>query len=176
MSYTCGICQKRHPDLPTDVAFGRPDPVLDLSPAQRKRRAKESDDLCAIDGQLHFLRGVLMLPSASEPSEYFGWGVWAHVSGEAFHRYIALWSADGTSEPPYSGTLASRIPGYPPTLGLPCRVQLRSGSERPALTVLAPEHPLFHEQAEGITQARWHALLQVALPSLFTDLSDRAPR
>ncbi|MBK9966628.1 MAG: DUF2199 domain-containing protein [Holophagales bacterium] len=169
MSYTCGICKKRHPNLPTDVAFGRPDPVLDLPPAHRQSRAKESDDLCAIDGQVFFLRGLLMLPSVSEPPEYFGWGVWAHVSSEAFYRYVALWSSDGSSEPPFSATLASRIPGYPPTLGLPCHVQLRSPSQRPALTIVQPDHLLFHEQAQGITHARWHSLLQVALPSLFTD-------
>src|SRR6266508_1728468 len=167
MAFTCSICLREHSGLPHDVAFAKPDPFLRL-PEQERAGAYLTSDVCVIENRSFFVRGVLYLPFQGEPpSARFGWGIWASIPGPNFTRCIELWEADASSEPPFEGSIASFIPGYPGTEGLPVSVQLRSASQRPTFTVTAETHPLFSEQAKGITRAREHALIELALPSLF---------
>ena len=171
MAFTCGICHGQHAGLPRDVAFAKPEAYLRL-PEHSKGSAFITADVCVIENRAFFIRGVLYLPVQGEAeSDGFGWGIWAEISAPSFTRCLELWEADATSEPPFEGSIASVIPGYAGTLGLPISVHLGTASQRPRFKVLPEGHPLFSEQARGITRAREHALLEVALPSLFTSPS-----
>jgi hypothetical protein len=168
MGFTCVTCHRQHAGLPRDVAFAKPEPYLRLSEHSRAG-VYITSDVCVIENRTFFVRGVLYLPVRGEPEFHgFGWGIWAAIPGPSFTRYLELWEAEATSEPPFEGTIASVIPGYTGTLGLPVSVHLGSASQRPSFTVAAPDHPLFFEPSQGITPAREHALLELALPSLFT--------
>lgn len=128
--FVCGTCGETHAGLPTDHAFKLPDAVWAVPEPERSARAKHTPDLCRLD-QRHFIRGVLHVP-LREAGDSFGWGVWVEVDRAAFDRYLALYDADGSAEPPFAGVLANAIPVYEGSLGTPVLVQLRDRRTRPA--------------------------------------------
>jgi hypothetical protein len=158
--FECATCGESHDGLPTDRGFTLPDEVWAIPEEERGERAKFDSDLCRL-GERYFFRGVLFVPFNEQAGE-FGWGVWVEVSEDAFQRYVALYDADGRSEPPVSGTIANDIPTYPATLGLPVRVQFQTSSSRPIFLLAEDnEHPLAVEQAKGMSHRRYHEILAV---------------
>lgn len=164
----CASCGQQHPDgLPLDVAFRRPVHYLRVPEAERKRRIRESDDLCVIDGHEFLVRGVLYVPILGT-SASFGWGFWALVPADKFRIVVRRWKEDASDEPAFEGTLSVDPPGYAGLLGQAVRVQLGSTTNRPQFTFpRSATHLLACEQRDGISLARAHEIVRVALPHLF---------
>ena len=162
-SFICSTCGETHEGLPTDHGWKLPDDVWAIPASERSDKAKFNSDLCQL-GNRFFIRCLLKLPFNEQP-DYYGWGVWVEVAEPDFYRYVELYDKDGSTEPPVSGTLANAMPGYPPTLGLPVRVQFQSSTSRPSVAVSANVHPIATEQSNGIDNRRYHEML-VATGSL----------
>lgn len=157
-SFLCQTCGKAHEGLPTDQAWILPDEVWAVPEPERTSRARWNADLCDMDGRF-FIRGVLKVPF-QDLADYYGWGAWAEVAEKDFHRYLEVYSADASQEPPVSGTLANNIAQYGNTLGLAVVVQFGNARSRPSFTV-PPEsgHPLAREQQGGMSTERYHEIL-----------------
>jgi hypothetical protein len=138
------------------MAWGPEAPVyyFGIPEKERRRRVELTPDLCVIDGEHFFIRGVVQLPVHDAP-EPFGWTVWCSLSPESFERVQALWREPGReAEPPYFGWLSTVLPVYPDTLNLRTLVHSRAVGLAPLVELEPTDHPLAVEQREGITMAR----------------------
>jgi hypothetical protein len=152
--WVCGCCNKQFDGLPLDLVFEAPHHWLALTEAERQQRGRIDADICMIeaeDGRQIFVRGCLEIPIIGQ-DEVFVWGVWTSVSQKSFARIEALWSSPvAEDEPPLFGWFCNKIPNYPETLHLQTNLHLRNDGLRPAIELLASEHPLYIEQRDGIT-------------------------
>jgi hypothetical protein len=163
MAYTCRSCGESHGDLPPSVGFDAPEAWLAVPEAERERRGECSTDSCVLDGEHFFILGCLEIPVLGGPGP-FVWNAWSSLSRRNFERAVDLWTTTGReSEPPYFGWLSSRIPGYPETLNLKCRVHTRPVGERPKLELEPTEHPLAVHQRDGIPYERLREIVEAAL-------------
>lgn len=163
----CEICGRVHGKLLMDIAQEKPLDYFLVPEGERELRVKISSDLCSIDDERYFIRGYMPLPVHDHPDP-FGWGLWAEVDAAAFYRYVELYRADGSQEPPLPGMLSVELPCYPvSTYRLPVELQLRGPDDRPLLQLRNVVHPLAREQREGITMARVHEIFATMLPALF---------
>lgn len=164
----CSSCGKQHSDqLPLDIAYRRPAHYFMVPETERKRRIRESDDLCVIDDRQFLVRGVLYVPILGT-SASFGWGFWSLVPEEKFRIIVRRWKEDASDEPVFEGTLSVDPPGYEGLLGQPVTVQLGSVKSRPQFTFPnSARHLLAREQRDGISLARAHEIVRMALPHLF---------
>jgi hypothetical protein len=165
-AFTCGTCGAECEGPVLDIGFRRPEAYLRVAEAEREERCFATDDLVCVDGRSWFLRGVLHLPLVDHDDDA-ALGVWAEVSEEAFDRYRELYDDPRqASEPPFPGTLATAVPGLPPTEGLPAEVRLTSAADRPRLRVLARDHPLATFQTSGLRLQQWLHLHHTINPSI----------
>ena len=170
--FTCGVCGQIHPGLPMDLAYQRPADYFKVPADERARRVKLNSDLCVIDDQEFYVRGVLALP-VQDSTDEFRWGIWARVEADDFARYVELYDIEVVDgEPPFRGRLAGGIKSYPGSDMLEVTVQLQSGGQRPLFVVADREHPLGRDQAEGISMERVHGFIEDAMPGYF----DQSPQ
>ena len=121
-------------------------------------RVHINDDLCSIDEQQFFIRGVLEVPIQGLKTT-FQWGLWALVDHQDFRRYLDLWDADiDEHEPPFQGWLSGSPPEYPDAEMAELTVHLRSRI-RPSFKIVSPQQQLGIDQREGITLAKVHQLI-----------------
>jgi hypothetical protein len=152
-TYCCSRCGETHQGLP--MSYGASAPALwsMIPPEERAARAELSTDQCIIDGH-YFLLGAIYIP-VKDADQQFLWLAWVALAADDFVRAAELWNMHGReSEPPYTGWLASELPGYPSTLNLKTEVYTRPVGERPFLLLDETDHPLAVEQRDGITRAR----------------------
>ncbi len=124
--------------------YGVPAPVqwFAIPEHERENRALLSSDQCVIDSEQTFLVGNIDIQVIAT-EELFSWDVWVHVDMATFLRACDLWEEPGReTEPPFPATLATELPGYPSTFGLPVTVQTRVVGRRPLVLLGAVEHPL----------------------------------
>jgi hypothetical protein len=153
--FRCSCCGREIAGLP-DLAYDAPLHYHELPAAERAERAKLSDDLCAIDGRDHFVRGVLLLPVEAS-DEVFAFGVWVSLSADNFRRYVATFEdPDQSKLGAMFGWFCNRIPYYPETLNLRTTVVPQDAGARPQVWIsdVHADHPLYLEQQNGITRAR----------------------
>ena len=160
-SYVCSSCGKTHEGLPTDWGFKLPDEVFDLSYLDKYRRTRSNTDLCALDEQRFFIRGILMIPFTHQEGE-FGWGVWAQVSKPDHDFYVDNYSNELAQGTKVQGKLANTIPGFPEITGLPLDIEIQSAKSRPIFTFpRSADHDLAIDQRDGIGHARHHQFLEL---------------
>jgi hypothetical protein len=148
-----------------DIAFAKPADYFLIPAKQRQRRCTLTSDLCVIDERRFYLRGILYVP-VNGAKKRFGWGLWARVSKRTFHRYLELYYADGTEEPPFRGHLSVEDkPGYEGLNGNVVRIQFRTASDRPQFTLGRSKNRLYREQQQGITLHRVHEIVSPLLAS-----------
>ncbi len=128
---------------------------------------KLTSDLCVWTDDAgdvaYFVCGLLTLPIVDSEGE-FVFGVWSSLSQASFQRVVDLWDDPArVEEPTYFGWLSNGLPGYPPTLNLPANVVTDRLDYRPQIVLHAGEHPLIHEQRDGITSARVQELVELML-------------
>lgn len=159
-NFICSVCGVQHDGLITDWGYKLPDDVWSIPDHERSEKARFGSDLCQF-GERYFIRCVLFVPFADRSGE-FSWGVWAEVEWATFKRYLDLYEADGSSEPAHHGLLANEIPGYSRTVGADIEIGFRGASERPTIHFTAEDHsPLAEEQRRGMSDARYHEILNL---------------
>jgi hypothetical protein len=167
VSYQCETCGREHVGLPMDVASAKPGDYFTIPAGERDRRCFLTSDVCVIDKSRFYLRGVLYV-RVVDAEQPFGWGLWAEVSEQSFKRYRALYSADGTEEPPFRGQLSVEDrPGYEKLDGHTVMIQMRTAAERPTFAMAPSEHLLYREQHNGISLHRVHEILKRLFPKEF---------
>ncbi len=162
MGYQCKTCGAVHPERPTCFGFDAPTVVSQLSDADRERRIAISSDQCILDDEHFFILGTLDLPIQGS-DEILRWIAWSTLSRPNFERASELWSVDGReSEPPYSGWLSNRIPGFPDTLNVKILVHTAPLGCRPKFEVVEEGHPIWDAQRNGIISEKADELIHVA--------------
>ncbi len=157
-SFICGSCAEEHPGLPSDYAFGLPDDLYNLSFLDKYRRTRSNADLCTLDEERYFIRGVLPIPF-TESEGSFGLGIWAEASKAEHDLYLDGYYDDLTDNAPFAARMANDVPGYE-SLNLPVDVQFRFGNDRPLFVCRpADDHLLAQEQRAGISNSRHHEIL-----------------
>ncbi|HEX8606556.1 MAG TPA: DUF2199 domain-containing protein, partial [Pseudoduganella sp.] len=127
----CSKCGKDHPLDEMELTFRRPDDVAKLSADDRARLVRENDDLCVLDGQRFFIRGLLPLPVESRELHYCI-GLWVEVTQATFQRIYDLWDSDEQlNEQPFAAQLANEIPTAGGSLGLRAELRLTGPTIRP---------------------------------------------
>ena len=152
---TCSQCGKVHPLADSELGFGLPDAIFALSKEDRSKRCRIQTDVCVLDRERFFLRGLLPLPVTGRAQDY-RIGVWAEIAGDVYRRIHALWS-DPTQadEPRLPGILASHLPmNVKESAGLPVWIHLTGPKTRPEFYMRSVHHPLYVEQTHGIDEHR----------------------
>jgi hypothetical protein len=152
--WTCPCCGKQYDTLPFAYVVMEPDAWRAVPVDERSERGTLWTDTCIIDQQQFYVRGRILVPVAGH-TEPFIFNLWAAVSQQDFVRYGQLWDVERRAqEAPLAGRLANTIAGYPPALGLECKVVLQDARVRPSFELPSPDHPLALEQRRGITLDR----------------------
>jgi hypothetical protein len=66
----CQQCGEEHEEIDTQIGFGKPDAYFDVPECERDKRVVVNSDICYIDRQRFFARGVLQVPVHGH--EHFG--------------------------------------------------------------------------------------------------------
>lgn len=151
---TCQQCGEIHALESLELTFFRPDAVIELSGDERSRDVRESNDLCVMRNDRHFVRATLPLPVHGDDNPY-RLGVWVETSEATFRRIRELWLDDNQAhEPPFDVTLANSIPTVPETRGLTALLRLTGPKTRPEVFIAASTHPMADQQRGGISRHR----------------------
>lgn len=153
----CPCCNEDIDARQMDLAFGLPDVIFALTDEQREVRAKIHSDLCSIDDQRYFIRGVVYVPVTGLGSN-FGWGVWAEVSKDTFFKYYSLYDKDGSEEPASAGVLANTPPGYD-ACEQALEIRFGPSDKRPVFIPMQSDNEFYHEYAHGLPIEKWHTII-----------------
>jgi hypothetical protein len=152
--FDCVTCGAHHDEIPLCFLVPVPVHAARIPEAEWNGRVQLSSDQCILDGEHFFILGNLDLPILGR-EEVFRWSLWSSLSKAHFDRVCELWGKEGReSEPPYFGWLSTAIPGYADTVNLKLLVHTQPAGVRPLIEVQRQEHPLYREQAEGISWER----------------------
>ncbi len=163
MSYKCNICGKFHDNLPMDISYKNPADYFKVSPNERAKRIQNTEDVCVIDNNEFYIRGVLPLPVIDSNDE-FRWGVWARIEEQDFMIYLKYWDGNIPENlPALSGRLSGEIKDYPESDMLPVEIYLQSKNQRPIFKVLSAKTPLGIDQEKGITLEKVHSFVEPLL-------------
>jgi hypothetical protein len=154
MPYICSTCGQEHADLP-HIGFAAPFHWADE--LARDPASLLTEDLCIIEGQDFFVRGVIEIPVHDYEHE-FGWGVWVSHKKDNFETYRE--HPDTGEIGPFFGWLCTKIDYYPEsTLDLKTMAHYRGGALRPRIVLEDTQHPLCRQQRDGISLAEAWAIV-----------------
>jgi hypothetical protein len=160
MPFVCSSCGKTHDGLP-DLAFDRPAYVKDVPEQELDRRVDLGSDLCVVDDEHYFIRGIIEIP-IREHDEPFGIGVWVSQKRENFLKYKE--NFDSGTIGPFFGWLSNEFMfGGESTLSLKTMAHFRGGGDRPRIVLEPTAHPLAKAQKEGLTLDEVWTFLHSAL-------------
>jgi hypothetical protein len=150
MGYTCAVCGEAHDDLP-DIGFRWPDPYFGIPEGEREDRIRATSDICVIDEEDYFIRGVILLP-VHEREEPLGLGVWVSQKRENFQTYID--NFDTPDIGPFFGWLSNRLPFYAiDTWATKAMAHFQGNGQRP-LICPEPDNPIYQDHVRGISLHR----------------------
>jgi hypothetical protein len=162
---TCAHCGKPAAAHELERFFIMPDAVCEIPKAERPGRVILHDDLCMLDKERCFVRGVLYLPMKGAEKE-FGIGFWVEIEKDVFMWYCEHFSEDLLEVSPSLGKLANELETSASwTLGLDVLVRWGEKTKRPRFVVTSPMHELYRDQQKGITLSRAHQLMGALLAS-----------
>lgn len=148
MTYICSCCGKVHDDLP-DLSFDRPTYASDVPKEEFVNRVKLNEDLCILDGEHYFIRGVIKIPIHNQ-EETLGFGVWVSQKKENFETYLKNY--DTSEIGPFFGWLSNEfIFGGVPTINLKTMAYFQGNGQRPLIELDESDHPLYIAQKNGIS-------------------------
>ena len=155
VAVACSVCGKIHPVEDSELTFELPDIIYGLSQDERDKRCNIGPDVCTLDRERFFLRGLLPIPVSGRPLRY-NIGVWAEISLETYRRIYERWDVpDQRHEPRLPGRVANEVPLQgTDTLGVEISIQLIGQKSRPEFYVEMDGHPLNLEQTQGIDEHR----------------------
>src|SRR5271166_4463662 len=150
----CDTCGKAHPREEIELALALPQPIFELSDDERAKRCNLGGDMCAIDRNRFFIRGLLPIPVHGRNIPY-RIGLWAEVDEPTFGRIYKLWD-DPTqiNEPLMPAILANDVPLVPSTMGIEIDIRLTGPSTRPDSYLRGSNHRLALEQRNGVNSHR----------------------
>lgn len=147
MTYTCSCCGEIHDDLP-DLSFDRPSYASDVADDEFDKRVNLNEDLCVVDDELYFIRGVIKIP-IRENEQNLGFGVWVSLKKENFEAYLENYDTPDIG--PFFGWLSSEFKfGGEPTLSLKTMAHFQGNGQRPLIELDESDHPLSVAQRNGI--------------------------
>ena len=147
MTYQCKVCGGIHEGLP-DIGFRWPDPYFSVPESERGERIIGNSDVCAIDSENFFIRGVLLIP-VLDRNDLFGIGVWVSQSKKSYETYLHNFDTDEIG--PFFGWLSNRLPFYDEsTWALKAMAHFQGLGQRPRIELEPCDHPLYHDVSDGI--------------------------
>lgn len=161
MGFTCSICGRWHDQELLDVRAGVPEEVLAIPAGEREERVVTSPDgdfTSIMDADRHFVRALIELPI--DEGTHFGWGVWVNLSRDDVAEIAGLWDDPDGYGRAFRGELATHMPSYGETVGLPGAVTLRETNLLPIFLLDEGGNPLVREQHAGITLERARELAE----------------
>ena len=151
MTYVCATCGKTHDGLP-DIGYQWPDPYFAVPESEREARVRSNSDVCSIDEENFFIRGVLLIPVHNQ-EQRFGLGVWVSQSHENFETYLANYESADIG--PFFGWLSNELPFYEETTwALKTRAHFQGNGQRPLIELAPCDHPLYKDYSKGISLDR----------------------
>jgi len=151
MSYVCATCGETHDGLP-DIGFKWPDPYFGVPESERDERIVSTSDVCSIDDEEFFIRGVLLIP-VHDVEQRFGVGVWVTQSRENFQTYRDNFNSAEIG--PFFGWLSNELPFYEEsTWALQTNAHFQGNDQRPLIEPRPSDHPLYKDYSEGISLDR----------------------
>jgi hypothetical protein len=112
------------------------------------------EDLCIVDGEYHFVRGLIQLPIIGT-AETFRWGVWGSLSKKNFVKLLSQFDDPKRVElEPMFSWLSNEIDEYEDTLSLKMYAHIREPGEVPLFELEQTDHQLSREYHHGITPTR----------------------
>lgn len=148
MSYVCSCCGETHEGLP-DIAFDQPTYAREVPDSERATRVKLGTDLCVVDDEHYFVRGVIAIPIRDHP-ETLGIGAWVSQKMENFRKYED--HDDSADIGPFFGWLSNDVPfAGTSALHLKTMVHFQGGDLRPLIRLEPTDHPLAAAQRDGIS-------------------------
>jgi len=158
--WKCSCRGKVHDTTPNSFGFDEPVSWGNRDKTRPPDGCWIDSDYCVIDDSDYFIRAVLEIPIQSS-DEHFVLGVWTTLSSTNFERERLLVSdAARVNEPAYFGWFANQLWQYPNTLNLKCNLITNEPGMRPSIQLEPTEHPLSVDQRQGITQTRFHELVE----------------
>jgi hypothetical protein len=161
--FHCSTCGQYHDGLP--LAFGSPVPALffDIPESEREARVMISSDQCVIDEKYFFVLGQLLIPIVGQENP-FAWLCWVSLSQENFKRASDRWHTVGReSESPYFAWIQSALPYEQSTLNLKSSLITQPVGERPLIVLHEADHPMYREQANGVSLTHVQSLVERVL-------------
>lgn len=156
MASACATCNQAHGELPFGYGARAPLAAESIPAAEREERLELGSDQCVIDDARFFLRAHLQIAVTDAPQHTFTWGVWAEVTELQFDRAAELWET-ASKQPPMPGKLATAVPCFEDTDGLPVHLHFHAPGQLPTV-VLEGDHPLAREQQHGVSLQRIKAI------------------
>ena len=147
--WRCARCGERHDELPA-VTLSAPDAWFHATADERAAEFDLTTDTCIWRPDHFFIRCALRLPLLDREGT-FDFGVWSTLSRENFDRYVSLFdSPERASMAHMFGWFSNRLPGYPDTTNLKCRIDPNEAGWRPLIELEPTDHPLALHQRNGI--------------------------
>lgn len=165
LRWKCGSCEEWHYGACLDFSYSSPvywteeldeENQIGLIESGLKRLPQNAlnEDICIVDGEHYFIRGIIHLPIVGT-NETFRWGVWGSLKRENFEKLLALNDDPKRVElPPMFSWLSNQIDEYPDTLNLKMYAHIQELGARPTFEIEPTEHPLSQEYYNGITPER----------------------
>ena len=151
MSFRCHTCDEVHDGLP-HIGSEYPDPYFDVPDNEREGRVFVTSDLCSIDDDDFFIRGVIHVPVHGFGHD-FGFGVWVSQKKENFQTYVDHF--DSAEIGPFFGWLSTSLSCYPEdTFLLKTMAHFVGNDERPLIELDPTDHQLSIDQRNGISLQR----------------------
>jgi len=175
--WKCSSCDEWHTGPCLDFGFSEPYyweeevetatrwTILPSGSIEKTSATFLDEDLCAINDEFFFVRGIIHLPIIGT-AETFRWGVWGSLSRENFETVLRRHDDPKRVElPPMFSWLSTQIPDYPDTLGLKMYAHIEEIGSRPHFRLAPADHPLAHEYYHGITPERIKEIMLRPLPA-----------
>lgn len=148
MKYACSCCGQIHDGLP-DLTFDKPGYVNSIPDSEQKQRVRINEDLCVVDEEHYFIRGVIKIP-VLDHDEDLGFGVWVSQKKENFEKYLE--NFDTKDIGPFFGWLSNEFKyGGESTTNLKTMAYFYGNGLRPLIELEESDHPLSLAQRHGIS-------------------------
>ena len=123
--------------------------LFEVPEDERAARVRLGSDLCVVDAEHYFIRGLIEIPVRGYP-ETLGIGVWVSQKRENFEAYEEHSSSAEIG--PFFGWLSNAFDfGGESALNLKTMAHFRGDGRRPSIEVEPTDHPLAVAQREGIS-------------------------
>jgi len=165
LRWKCGTCDEWHYGPCLDFGYSAPAHWAEENEATNQIEQFLSgsiehptnllgEDICILDGEDYFIRGLIDLPIIGT-NETFTWGVWGSLKRENFEKLLEMNDdPERINLPPMFSWLSNSIDEYPETLNLKMYAHIQKVGSRPIFELEPTDHPLSLEYYDGITPDR----------------------